>query len=159
MGNLVPKKLFFTKGIGIADDPLLSFEYALRDARIEKFNLVAVSSIVPPNIKIVSIEEGLKHLKAGEVVFCVMSRFTSNKKGKEIFSSIGVALPEKKNVNGYITEYHGFYSRKEEGHAKEMAKLMLESNLKVKAKENFEIFNKAKVKKCTTVISAAIFIL
>jgi len=87
MGNLVPKKLFFTKGVGIASDPLLSFEYALRDAKIEKFNLVAVSSIVPPNIKIVSIEEGLKYLKAGEVVFCVISRFTSDKKGKEIFNS------------------------------------------------------------------------
>ena len=55
--SLVPKKVFFTSGVGMADDPLLSFEYALRDAKIERFNLVSVSSIAPPNIKIIDIEK------------------------------------------------------------------------------------------------------
>ncbi|MEM5828407.1 MAG: arginine decarboxylase, pyruvoyl-dependent [Candidatus Aenigmatarchaeota archaeon] len=157
--RLLPRKVFFTKGVGIAKDPLLSFEYALRDAKIEKFNLVAVSSILPPKIKIVSLEEGLKDLKAGQIVFCVLSRFTSNKKGKEIFSSVGVAIPKNKNVNGYLTEYHGYYKKGIEGHAAKMAKEMLESNLNEECEENFEIFNKAKVKDYTTVISAAILIL
>ena len=43
--SLIPKRVFFTSGVGVADDSLLSFEYALRDAKIEKFNLVSVSSI------------------------------------------------------------------------------------------------------------------
>jgi arginine decarboxylase len=97
--SLVPKKVFFTSGVGVADDPLLSFEYALRNAKIEKFNLVSVSSIAPPNIKIIDIDEGLKYLKAGQVVFCVLSRFTSNEKGREIFSSVGVALPKDKKLS------------------------------------------------------------
>ena len=42
---LVPKKMFFTKGVGTHKEELRSFELALRDAGIEKCNLVYVSSI------------------------------------------------------------------------------------------------------------------
>jgi len=157
--SLVPKKVFFTSGIGVADDPLLSFEYALRDAKIERFNLVSVSSIAPPNVKIIDIDEGLKYLKAGQIVFCVLSRFTSNEEGKEIFSSVGVALPKDKKYNGYFTEYHGYYTGKEEGYAKNMAKNMLKSMYNIEIDKEFEIFKKTKVEKYSTVISAAVFIL
>ena len=51
---MVPKKVFFTNGVGRHKHELQSFELALRNAGIEKCNLVNVSSIVPPNCKIVS---------------------------------------------------------------------------------------------------------
>lgn len=41
----VPSKIFFTKGVGRHKDYLSSFELALRDAGIEKCNLVPVSFI------------------------------------------------------------------------------------------------------------------
>lgn len=47
----VPKKVFFTKGVGTHRDKLTSFELALRDAGIERSNLVMVSSILPPIAK------------------------------------------------------------------------------------------------------------
>jgi pyruvoyl-dependent arginine decarboxylase len=56
---MIPRKAFITKGTGVHKDKLASFELALRAARIEKFNLVCVSSILPPNCKIVPKEEGL----------------------------------------------------------------------------------------------------
>ncbi|HLC61560.1 MAG TPA: pyruvoyl-dependent arginine decarboxylase, partial [Candidatus Nanoarchaeia archaeon] len=37
---MVPTKMFFSKGVGIHKDRLASFEAALRDAGIEKYNLV-----------------------------------------------------------------------------------------------------------------------
>lgn len=55
--NMVPKKVFFTRGVGIHKDKLASFELALRKAGIEKCNLVYVSSIFPPECKIISKEE------------------------------------------------------------------------------------------------------
>ena len=58
---MIPKKLFFTKGVGVHKDRLTSFELALREAGVEKCNLVSVSSILPPNCKIIPKEEGLKH--------------------------------------------------------------------------------------------------
>ena len=45
MLDLVAKKLFLTKGIGVHEDKLTSFEYALRDAGIEGTNIVLISSI------------------------------------------------------------------------------------------------------------------
>ena len=58
--NMVPGKMFFTKGVGVHRDKLASFEQALRMAGIEKCNLVYVSSIFPPHCEIVPVEEGLK---------------------------------------------------------------------------------------------------
>ena len=45
--NLVPKKIFLTKGLGIHKEKLASFELALRDAGIASLNLITVSSILP----------------------------------------------------------------------------------------------------------------
>ena len=54
MPTLVPKKIFLTKGVGRHKERLASFELALRDAGIEAYNLVTVSSIFPPRCKVVS---------------------------------------------------------------------------------------------------------
>ncbi|HAJ27910.1 MAG TPA: pyruvoyl-dependent arginine decarboxylase, partial [Syntrophus sp. (in: bacteria)] len=78
MKTLVPKKVFFTKGVGTHKDELHSFERALRDAGIEKCNLVQVSSIFPPGAKMISRAQGLPMLVPGAITFCVMSRACSN---------------------------------------------------------------------------------
>ena len=70
----IPKIMFFTKGRGTHKDYLTSFELALRDASISDLNLVSVSSIKPPQCKIVNKEEGRKYLKPGQIVFTVMAR-------------------------------------------------------------------------------------
>ena len=45
--DMVPKRIFFTKGVGKHKERLTSFELALRDAGIAAQNLVRVSSIFP----------------------------------------------------------------------------------------------------------------
>ena len=57
MVNIIPNKIFFTKGKGVHKDKLASFEMALREAGIEKCNLVSVSSILPPQCKTISRKE------------------------------------------------------------------------------------------------------
>ena len=54
MLNLVAKKLFLTKGVGVAEDKLTSFEYALRNAGIAGTNIVLISSIFPPKAKLIT---------------------------------------------------------------------------------------------------------
>ena len=105
---MVPKKIFFTKGVGRHKHELQSFELALRNAGIEKNNLVYVSSIVPPNCKIVSKEKGIEELKPGEITFYVMSRNKTNEPNRLIGSAIGVAIPKEKNTYGYISEHHSY---------------------------------------------------
>src|SRR6185436_11809633 len=75
---LVPKKMFFTKGVGSHKHELRSFELALRDAGIEKCNIVHVSSIFPPHCEVISREAGQKFIYPGMISFAVTARVSSN---------------------------------------------------------------------------------
>lgn len=105
---MVPTKMFFTKGVGVARQQLMSFEMALRNAGIEKFNLVSVSSIMPPGCQRITKEKGLELLKPGEVVFCVLARNATNEPNRLIAASIGCAVPAEDNQYGYLSEHHSF---------------------------------------------------
>jgi len=104
----VPTKIFFTKGVGKHKDYLSSFESALRNAGIEICNLVMVSSIFPPNCKILTKEEGFKEITQGQITFSVMARNFTNEPNRLIASSIGVAIPTDKSQYGYLSEYHPY---------------------------------------------------
>ena len=82
----VPKKIFFTKGVGSHKEQLRSFELALRDAGIEKCNLVHVSSILPPYCEIIPRSEGIKQLVPGQIAFCVLAQCRSNEPRRLIVS-------------------------------------------------------------------------
>ncbi|MDD5440321.1 MAG: arginine decarboxylase, pyruvoyl-dependent [Candidatus Omnitrophica bacterium] len=105
---LVPKKMFFTKGVGTHKAELRSFELSLRDAGIEKCNLVRVSSILPPECRVISRNEGLKELVPGMLTFVVMSRCSSNEPHRLIAASIGCAVPADPNAYGYLSEHHAY---------------------------------------------------
>lgn len=105
---LVPKKMFFTKGVGTHKAELRSFELALREAGIEKCNLVYVSSILPTECKMLSRNEGLKEVVPGMIAFTVMSRCSSNEPHRLIAASIGCAVPADPHAYGYLSEHHAF---------------------------------------------------
>lgn len=104
----IPTRVFFTKGVGRHKEYLASFELALRDAKIEKYNLVTVSSIFPVGAKRITIEKGLEQLHPGQIVHCVMARNATNEPNRLIASSIGVARPKDKTMYGYLSEHHPF---------------------------------------------------
>ncbi|MFA6241057.1 MAG: pyruvoyl-dependent arginine decarboxylase, partial [Candidatus Hydrogenedentales bacterium] len=89
--DLTPKRGFFVRGVGVHKERLASFESALRDAGIEKHNLVYVSSIFPPNCKIITKREGIKLLSPGQIVFCVMSRCDTCEPNRLVASAVGRA--------------------------------------------------------------------
>ena len=128
---MVPKKVFFTKGVGKHRNELQSFELALRNAGIEKSNLVNVSSIVPPNCKIISKEIGVKQLEHGQITYCVMSRNSTNEPNRLLGASIGVAIPREKNSYGYISEHHSFgeINKKMGDYSEDLAASMLATTL------------------------------
>jgi arginine decarboxylase len=100
--------MFFVKGVGVNKDKLASFEDALRDAGIAKHNLVYVSSILPPHCEVISREEGVKYLSPGQIVFCVMARNETNEHNRLTSSAIGLAIPNDKDMHGYLSEHHAF---------------------------------------------------
>ena len=105
---MIPKYFFLTKGVGRHKEQLQSFELALRDAGIQYCNLVNVSSIVPPGCKLVSREQGLKMVQPGEITFVVIARNATNEPHRLLASSIGVAIPSRKNQYGYLSEHHSY---------------------------------------------------
>ena len=72
--NLVPTKVFLTKGVGRHKYQLKSFEAALRQAGVAHVNLVQVSSILPPRCKLISRDRGVQMLIPGQIGFCVLAR-------------------------------------------------------------------------------------
>jgi arginine decarboxylase len=128
---IVPKKMFLTKGVGVDKNRLSSFELALRSAGIERFNLVYVSSILPPHCQIVTRDEGILELVDGQIVHCVMARNETNEPNRLISASIGVAMPKSKKQYGYLSEHHAFGQTAEIAgdFAEDLAATMLASTL------------------------------
>lgn len=129
--NTVPQKIFFTKGVGYHKEQLASFEAALRAAGIAHFNLVHVSSILPPGCRRVSREAGLGLLKAGEIVFVVMARNATNEPNRLLAASIGCAFPSDPSQYGYLSEHHSFGETEERAgeYAEDLAASMLATTL------------------------------
>ena len=178
----IPKKVFFTKGVGASREKLTSFEMALRDAKIANFNLVKVSSIFPPYCKRVPAQVGLRYLNSGQIVHCVMSEASSNEPHRMMAASVGVAIPKKEEHYGYLSEHHAYGTTEREcgDYAEDLAASMLATILGVKfdpdasydeKKEIWKISDEIvttrnitqsarvdKLGRWTTVVAAAIFI-
>ena len=127
----VPSEVFFTKGVGVHKEYLASFELALRNAHIEKYNIVTVSSIYPVGCKKISVTKGLKKIQPGQIIHAVMARNATNEANRLIASSIGIALPKDKTMYGYLSEHHPFgeSARRSGDYAEDLAASMLATTL------------------------------
>ncbi|MCB0281191.1 MAG: arginine decarboxylase, pyruvoyl-dependent [Calditrichae bacterium] len=129
----VPKKIFFTKGIGIHREKLTSFEMALRNAGIAPYNLVMVSSIYPAGCQVVEAEPGLQELTPGQIVHAVLSKSETNEPNRMISASIGIARPKDEKLYGYLSEHHSYGETAEQSgnYAEDLAAEMLSTILGV----------------------------
>ena len=131
MIELVPKELFFTKGVGKHREKLTSFELALRSADIAACNLVRVSSIFPPGCRILPRATGVRKLKPGQIAFVVMSEAATREPHRLVAATIGVAIPRDRRLFGYLSEHHSFGENEETAgdYAEELAAEMLATTL------------------------------
>lgn len=144
---VIPAKLFLTSGVGVHREKLQSFELALRSAGIEKYNIVKVSSILPPNCKIVSKSAGSRLLAPGEIVFCVLSQNSSNERNRLIAASIGVAIPKDRTQYGYLSEHHSYGETDDMAgdYAEDLAASMLASTLGIKYDDDIHYDEKKEI--------------
>ena len=105
---MVPTKFFLTKGVGVHKDRLHSFNLALLNAGVHTLNHVCVSSIIPPECKLISRTIGETLLNIGEIQFVVMSRNDTDEANRVIGASVGMAKPLKLGTYGYLSEHHSF---------------------------------------------------
>ena len=127
----IPTRIFLTKGVGRHKEKLASFEQALRAAGIEKYNIVNVSSIMPPGAKVISREKAIPKLVQGQILYCVLSRASTNEPNRLLSASIGLAVPADPSAYGYISEHHAFGQKERVSgdYAEDLAAMMLGSTL------------------------------
>ncbi len=180
-GTMVPSHMFLTRGVGVHKEKLASFELALRSAGVAYCNLVTVSSIFPPNCKIIPRKRGEALLNPGEITHCVMARSETNERNRLVSASIGLAIPTDRRTYGYLSEHHAHGETDEETgeYTEDLAAQMLattlgiefDSNLAWKEREQvFKMGGKivrtlnitqsaiGKANRWTTVLALAIFI-
>lgn len=131
---LLPKRAYLTKGVGVNKHKLTSFELALRDAKLAPFNLVRVSSIFPPQCKLISKEAGLKYLAAGQILHVVIAESATNEPNRLIASAVGLAIPKNPDNYGYLSEHHSYGETEEKAgeYSEDLAASMLATILGVR---------------------------
>lgn len=96
----IAKEFFTAVGYGADKYEIASFDKALVAAGLGDYNLVRVSSIIPPNAK----QTTCVNYKKGSVLFTAYSRNSTNKE-EQIASAVVAAIPEKSDAVGVIMEY------------------------------------------------------
>lgn len=90
-------------GVGHATTPLNAFDSALHSAGVSQFNLVRVSSILPPGVK----QAERISLAPGSLLPIAYGSKVSSTRNERITAAVSVALPADPSSIGVIMEYSG----------------------------------------------------
>lgn len=115
VGNRIPRDYFVTKGIGQSDITIHagSYHLALKEAKIEMYNIMTYSSILPGIARKVERPEFVEH---GAVMESIMSVCTAEKGQRASAGIIYGWLYDKKThekYGGLVCEHYGNYELKE----------------------------------------------
>ncbi|MFE0800387.1 pyruvoyl-dependent arginine decarboxylase [Streptomyces sp. NPDC058812] len=102
---LVPRRMYFTTGVGVHARELQAHDLMYMDAGLGRVNRVTVSSRVPPDCTLVSGEEGGAQLKDGQILFAIQALAETNTPGTRIGTAVGIAVPEDGGL-GCVAEVH-----------------------------------------------------
>jgi arginine decarboxylase len=120
-GMKIPTDYFVTKGTGESDqglppDPYETFSYdiALRQARIEDFNIVPYTSVLPPEATEVPLQQLKPNFRHGAVLEVIMAK-EGGIKNQTVCAGIGrvwAADASGRSVGGYAAEYKFTHDRR-----------------------------------------------
>jgi len=96
-----------TKGTGTGDTKIAAFDAALFEAGIANYNLIRLSSIIPPGSQI-EIGKYVTPLdEFGHKLYIVYASEIQNETGKEAWAGVGWRLTEDDSGKGLFTEHEG----------------------------------------------------
>ena len=98
------RPIIITSGKGNASTKLAAFDAALWDAGIANYNLIKLSSVMPPKSKlIVGSPENPQGKRVGDRLYVVLAEKREDKVGKEAWAGIGWVQAE--NGHGLFVEH------------------------------------------------------
>ncbi len=101
------KTIEITKGTGSGDTKIAAFDAALFDSGIANYNLIRLSSIIPPASHIEIRKRQLNDSEFGNKLYLVYASEIQNEIGKEAWAGIGWVLAEDGSGKGLFTEHEG----------------------------------------------------
>ena len=112
----LPRDFFETTGIGESDHQIHagSYHLAMQQARIERANLIAYTSILPATARRISVQEGVKQIQHGcEMKIIQAAAHVDKKSGEKRATAAimyGLLYPKERkapHAGGLVCEYNG----------------------------------------------------
>ena len=109
MNKIYLQNYVIRTGTGSGTDKLAAFDRALISAGVSNYNIIKVSSILPPNCK----QQSKILLLKGSILPSAFEAIYSNKIGNIISASVGIGIPSNNDNIGVIMKYSSFSKKNE----------------------------------------------
>jgi arginine decarboxylase len=97
------RAVILTAGIGMGSTEIVAFDSALRSASIADFNLIRVTSIVPPHVPVYKMASEAEPISGlGHMLPTVYAHESSIVDGDLLTTCVGVGVPEDDTKSGVI---------------------------------------------------------
>jgi arginine decarboxylase len=96
-------EIIITKGKGTGQTRLSAFDDALHNAGIADFNLISISSIIPPGTRVIARKIKKRRRNFGDKLYVVLSKASQVDIGKESWAGIGWV--QAKDGRGMFVEH------------------------------------------------------
>lgn len=120
-------------GVGSGPTKLAAFDAALQSAGVGNFNLITLSSVIPPGTTVTPIDEALSNPDAewGDRLYVVMAEMRVDQPGQQAWAGVGWTQ-EQESGKGLFVEH--------EGHSEAEVRHDLEATLTSIAGSRDEVF-------------------
>ncbi len=95
-----------TSAVGTGPTPLGAFDAALRNAGVENYNLIPLSSVIPPQAVLEKTRFSTPPSEYGHRLYVVMAQETATRVGEEAWAGLGWTQ-EPETGRGLFVELHG----------------------------------------------------
>lgn len=100
-------KINITSGAGVGPTELAAFDHALVNAHVADFNLIYLSSVIPPGSEVKKLSPGKKPKGGwGDRLYVVMSQIRTSQRNQEVWAGIGW-MQDLKTKQGLLVEHEG----------------------------------------------------
>ncbi|MEX0621801.1 MAG: pyruvoyl-dependent arginine decarboxylase [Candidatus Woykebacteria bacterium] len=143
-------KITVTAGSGTGSTTLSAFDTALKEAGIHNYNIIKLSSVIPPESEVVVKKWKNAPTEHGKKLYTVLAEIRSDLLGRTIAAGIG--WYQTKDGRGIFAEHHDIIESLNTKEAEENVAKKIESTVRDLCKNRSYPFNKRNFK---TVISSA----
>ncbi len=130
-------KINISQGIGTGPTQLSAFDKALNEAGVANFNLIYLSSVIPPGSQVVGVKNQNIAGEWGDKLYVVMAQLRTSTRHEEVWAGVGW-VQDPKTGKGLFVEH--------EGHTKSEVVGNIEASLKALSKTRKTQFGPIKMK-------------